>query len=321
VGLELRNIRKQRGSFRLEIESLEAAAGETLVLAGDSGCGKTTVLNIIAGLVESDAGQVLLDGRPLDGVPPWKRRVSLVFQDLALFPHLDTAQNVAYSAFLRGLSKSGRERTAREFLEIVHLPGYERRRVSTLSGGERQRAAIARALAAKPDILLLDEPFSSLDAPLRRRLRSEFSALFRTLKIPCIFVTHDQEEAAVLGGRIAFMRGGSVIETGTPEKLFLSPETRAAADFFGAGTVLPCGILIPHDAVLFSEAENTVPLQARVEAAFFEGSRIAVDLSAVIPGKAKTVTPRAYLPPRAALPQKNSVITVWIAANLLRRVR
>jgi thiamine transport system ATP-binding protein len=241
VALEIRGLEKSYGDFSLSLD-LRVEAGETLVLAGPSGCGKTTALNLIAGLLPADRGNILLDGKPISGLPPWKRNISVVFQDLALFPHLSVGNNVAYSLFIHRVPGEERRRIVRENLKLVRLEGFEGRRIDTLSGGERQRVAIARALAASPGLLLPDEPFSSLDAPLRRELRREFREIRSRSRIPCIFVTHDREEAAVLGDRIALMSAGRIVETGSCRDLFLNPKTEFGARFFGAGTVLPCTI-------------------------------------------------------------------------------
>ncbi|MDR3276015.1 MAG: ABC transporter ATP-binding protein [Treponema sp.] len=242
MALEVSNLIKSYPEFRVEVD-FSVASGETLVLAGPSGCGKTTVLGLIAGLLRPDSGTIRIDGEDLTEVPPWKRDIGLVFQDPALFPHLSVGKNAAYGPFIRGMGREARRRLAETTLEAVHLAGYGVRSVDTLSGGERQRAAIARALAAAPRALLLDEPFSSLDAPLRRELRREFSSLIKAgsgAGRPVVFVTHDREEAAVIGGRIALMRGGKILESGPARELFLAPRTRFGAEFFGTGTVLPC---------------------------------------------------------------------------------
>ncbi|MDR1025212.1 MAG: ABC transporter ATP-binding protein, partial [Treponema sp.] len=240
MGLEIRGLEKSfAGGFRLRIEGLDVSPGETLVLAGPSGCGKTSALNLIAGLIREDSGEIILDGEDAAALPPWKRGISVVFQDLALFPHLSVGGNVGYGPFLRGIRAAERRRIVAGALKTVRLPGWEKRRIDTLSGGEQQRVAIARALAAEPRLLLLDEPFSSLDAPLRREIQREFASIRARSTVPCIFVTHDREEAALLGNRIALMDRGRIVETGTGRELLLEPKTGFAGRFFGRGTVLP----------------------------------------------------------------------------------
>ena len=241
MALEVRALKRSYGAFSVSLD-LSVDSGETLALVGPSGSGKTTVLNLIAGLAEPESGKVLIDGEDITGLPSWKRNISVVFQDLALFPHLDVGGNIAYGLFIRKVPGKERRRIVEETLNIVRLPGYASRRIDTLSGGERQRVAIARSLAASPRALLLDEPFSSLDAPLRKAMRREFLEIRSHSNAPCVFVTHDREEAVMLGDRVALMVGGRIIETGTGRSLFLEPKTEIAARFFGAGQVVPCQV-------------------------------------------------------------------------------
>ncbi|MDR3147410.1 MAG: ABC transporter ATP-binding protein [Treponema sp.] len=290
-GLRIRGLaRSFAGGFRLSIGELDVSPGETLVLAGPSGCGKTSALNLIAGLLREDSGTILLDGEDVAALPPWKRGMAVVFQDLALFPHLSVGGNVGYGPFLRGLRGAERRQIVAGALRAVRLPGWEKRRVETLSGGERQRVAIARALAAEPRLLLLDEPFSSLDAPLRREIQGEFASIRARSAAPCIFVTHDREEAALLGNRIALMDRGRIVETGTGRELFLEPKTAFAGRFFGRGTVLPREklsmpgsglVFVPRDALRRigsgSGSEKSI-LRARFLRAACEGGMMNLEL-------------------------------------------
>ncbi|MDR2942272.1 MAG: ABC transporter ATP-binding protein [Treponema sp.] len=209
--LEVKELKKSYGNFSVSVD-LSVGEGETLSLIGPSGCGKTTALNLIAGLIEPESGSVIIDGEDITRLPAWKRNISVVFQDLALFPHLDVGGNIAYGLFIRGVPKKERRRVIEQNLEIVRLQGYAERRIDTLSGGEKQRVAIARALASSPRALLLDEPFSSLDAPLRKSLHNDFLEIRAHSKAPCIFITHDREEAMMLGSKIALMTDGRIKE-------------------------------------------------------------------------------------------------------------
>jgi len=243
MSLEVRSLKKTYGDFSVSLD-LSVDAGETLALVGASGSGKTTALNLIAGLAEPEAGSVIIDGEDITGLPAYKRNISVVFQELALFPHLDVGGNIAYGLFIRGVTRKERRRIIEETLEIVRLPGYASRRIDTLSGGERQRVAIARSLASSPRALLLDEPFSSLDAPLRKSLRREFLEIRSHSKAPCIFVTHDREEAVMLGDRVALMSCGRIIESGPGrESAACAKDGRCGAVLRrGSGTALQdCG--------------------------------------------------------------------------------
>jgi ABC-type Fe3+/spermidine/putrescine transport system ATPase subunit len=230
--LEVKGLQKTYGGFSLSLD-LTVGEGETLALVGPSGCGKTTALNLIAGLAEPEFGSVAIDGADITNLPAWKRNISVVFQDLALFPHLDVGGNIAYGLFIRRVPKKERRIIVEQTLEIVRLKGYAQRRIDTLSGGELQRVAIARSLASSPRLLLLDEPFSSLDAPLRKNLRRDFLEIRSHSKAPCIFITHDREEALILGDKIALMKDGRIVETAKGNEILTSPETEFAREFFG----------------------------------------------------------------------------------------
>ncbi len=231
-------LKKSFGDFLVSVD-LELGDSELLVLAGPSGCGKSSALNLISGLVEADSGSISINGTDISGVPSWKRGIGLVFQDSSLFPHLTVEKNIAYGPFIAGKPKKEQRELANHYIQALRLGGYEKRRVQTLSGGEKQRVAIARSLAAGPRVLLMDEPFSSLDAPLRREFRTEFRELREREGFPCIFVTHDREEAAIMADRIAVMQNGWIVETGPPQELFFAPRTAFVAEFLGLGSVLP----------------------------------------------------------------------------------
>ena len=211
--------------------------GEVVALLGPSGCGKTTLLRLIAGFETPDAGTVQLAGTPVAGgawVPPERRRVGMVFQDYALFPHLTVAENVGF-----GLPRGERAARVPLLLTLVDLCGLGGRYPHQLSGGQQQRVALARALAPAPDTVLLDEPWSNVDSHLRVELRDEVARILRPLGVTVVLVTHDREEAFSLADRIALVRDGTVVQEGTPEEIYFAPTSRWAAEFVGAGNVLP----------------------------------------------------------------------------------
>jgi iron(III) transport system ATP-binding protein len=213
--------------------SLEVCEGEVLSLLGPSGCGKTTTLRMIAGFEEPTSGSILLRDRDITSMTPQRRGVGMVFQNYALFPHLNVAENVAFGLESRGERGAAvRERTERA-LELVELPGFGERRVQELSGGQQQRVALARAIAPEPPLLLLDEPLSNLDAALRERTRGELRALLKRLGITSVFVTHDQEEAFAVSDRVAVLEAGRLQQLGTPETLYAEPANPFVANFLG----------------------------------------------------------------------------------------
>jgi ABC-type Fe3+/spermidine/putrescine transport system ATPase subunit len=349
MSLEAIEIKKSYADFSISLD-FSVAKGETLALVGPSGSGKTTALNLVAGLAEMESGKLLIDGEDAGALPCWKRNISVVFQDLALFPHLDVGGNISYGLFVRRVPKNERKKIVDSALELVRLQGYTSRRIHTLSGGEKQRVAIARALACRPRAFLLDEPFSSLDAPLRKEMRREFLEIRSRSEAPCIFVTHDREEAAMLGDRLALMTGGRIIETGTARELFLAPETEFGARFFGAGQVLPCSILgkretgtevessigiltvpqefefnpaepklfIPHDAMCLGKSSEAgwKAFSVKCTGVIFEGSKLVVKI--LLSGGESL---EMNTPVRTSPPVSGSEISLWVDQSLLRFVR
>jgi putative spermidine/putrescine transport system ATP-binding protein len=234
--LALRGLTKRYGeTVAVDNLSLEVARGEMLAFLGPSGCGKTTSLRMIAGLVSATTGEILVGGRPLNGVPPHQRDMGLVFQSYALFPHMSVAANVGFGLEMRRCPVSDRARRVAEALRLVHLQGFEKRRPAELSGGQQQRVALARVLVIRPSILLFDEPLSNLDAKLRDEMRSEIRELQQRLGITAIFVTHDQSEALTVCDKVAVLNGGRLEQLGAPEDLYERPATPFVASFIGRG--------------------------------------------------------------------------------------
>ena len=220
--------------------SLSIEEGEFLSLLGPSGCGKSTLLKTIAGIVPVRKGSVLLDGQDITNLPIHKRGTTVLFQDMRLFPHKSVAENVEFPLKMQGIPKAERRKTAEALLEKVQLSGYGDRRPMELSGGQQQRVALARALAAKPKLLLLDEPFSALDENLREDMRALVLQLKEEFRMTVILVTHDREEALSMSDRVALMFGGNLIQTGSPKAVYTRPASRQAADYFG-NCVYICG--------------------------------------------------------------------------------
>lgn len=240
VSLKLKEIKKSftEGEAVLDNISLEISKGEFITLLGSSGCGKTTTLRIIAGLEQPDAGSVWLDGREVTGLEPNQRDVNTVFQNYALFPHMNVAENIGYGLKLKKVPKSEIRKKVSQMLELVQLEGYEKRKPSELSGGQKQRVAIARALVNNPKVLLLDEPLGALDLQLRRAMQIELKHLQKKLGITFIYITHDQEEAINMSDRIAVMRDGRIEQIGTPDEIYNHPKTSYVATFVGNANIL-----------------------------------------------------------------------------------
>ncbi|MBB2752026.1 UNVERIFIED_ORG: putative spermidine/putrescine transport system ATP-binding protein [Rhizobium aethiopicum] len=217
---------------------LEIAPGEFFAMLGPSGSGKTTCLRLIAGFEQPSAGHIQIFGETADGIPPYRRNVNTVFQDYALFPHLNILDNVAYGLMVKGVGKAERMKAAGDALDLVKLPGYGARRPGQLSGGQRQRVALARALVNKPKVLLLDEPLGALDLKLREQMQEELKSLQRALGITFVFVTHDQGEALSMADRVAVFNNGNIVQEGTPQDIYRRPKTRFVADFVGSSNVI-----------------------------------------------------------------------------------
>ena len=253
-GVTITNLTKHYGEVAaVDGLELQVKPGELVALLGPSGCGKTTTLRLVAGFLTPDAGEIRVGERclssPASVVPPESRRMAMIFQSYALWPHMTVAQNVAYGLrFKKGLARADRERRVREILKVVQLDGFETRYPGELSGGQQQRVAVARALVVEPEILLLDEPLSNLDANLREEMRFEIRRLHEAFGISTLYVTHDQGEAMVISDRIAVLHRGRVAQVGTAEELFQRPRTRFVAEFIGR-TNLVDGIAAAPDVV------------------------------------------------------------------------
>ena len=290
--------------------NLGVAQGEFVSLLGPSGCGKTTLLRIVAGLLGVDRGTVKLDGQDITALPPHKRDVGVVFQNYALFPHLTVAENVAFGLKARRRTAADTREAVKKFLELVHLSDFADRSVRALSGGQQQRVAVARALAVRPKLLLLDEPFSALDRKLRETMQIDLRRLLRELGTTSVFVTHDQDEALTMSDRIAVMNKGAIEQLDTPQAIYRRPTTAFALEFVGlssrlTGTVLGSqgdlvavdtafgrllapGSFVPGAKVLLAvrperikvEAIGDYALKARLRDAVFQGSKVQLHFEA-----------------------------------------
>jgi len=280
--------------------------GELFALLGGSGCGKTTLLRLLAGFEMPDAGRVVIDGQDMTGVPPHRRPVNMMFQSYALFPHMDVTENVGYGLRREGLPKAEIAARVAEALEQVRLSDYAARRPAQLSGGQRQRVALARALVKRPKLLLLDEPLAALDRKLREGTRFELVRLQEELGLTFVMVTHDQEEAMSMASRLAVMDLGRVVQVGTPHEVYERPCSRFVADFIGIANILPLGggrrwlALRPEKIALCGARPDTAHAVAgRIVDAAYEGDRslyrVAVDdgsvLSVSIANVARTAEP------------------------------
>ena len=254
--LEVANARVRYGSTEiLKGIDLSVKKGEFVALLGSSGCGKTTLLRAIAGFNAPAQGAIRVDGRDVTRMPPDKRGMALVFQSYALWPHMTVAQNIGYGLKIRGVNRKEARRKVDEIASLLGLDGLGERKPAQLSGGQRQRVALARALAIQPDILLLDEPLSNLDARIRLSVRHEISALQRRLGITAIHVTHDREEAMVMADRIVILNGGEIAQQGTPEEVYNRPASEFVAAFMGAENELELPVRVLGDRIEIAGGE------------------------------------------------------------------
>ncbi|MBK1684125.1 ABC transporter ATP-binding protein [Rhodoferax fermentans] len=237
--LQATRVAKHYGAFRaVDDLSFSVARGSFFSILGPSGCGKTTLLRMIAGFLSPDSGEILIGGKPMNGVPPNKRPVNMVFQHLALFPMMSVGDNVGYGLARRGVAKDEIKRRVGDMLERVSLPGAQNKRVDQLSGGQKQRVAIARSLVLEPTLLLLDEPLGALDLKLREHMKIELKQLQAAFGTTFVYITHDQSEALVLSDHVAVMNHGRFEQVGTPQQLYYEPQTPFVAGFVGANNRL-----------------------------------------------------------------------------------
>jgi len=272
-GLEISNLTKSFGANTVVSDvSLFIEQGKFVCFLGPSGCGKTTLMRIVAGLEQPTSGTVRLDGRDMTSIPTNERNFGMVFQALALFPHLDVAGNIGYSLRYRTMAKHHKQERIDELLTLVDLPGMQSRRVDQLSGGQRQRVAIARALAQEPRLFLMDEPLSALDAKLRDHMQVELRQLQQKLKITTIFVTHDQREAMTIADQIVVMANGRVQQVGSPVEIYRRPVNRFVADFIGQSN-LADAILVDRDHVRLA---GSVIAAGPAPSTFTSGDKVTV---------------------------------------------
>lgn len=249
--VEVNNISKKYGNIAaLDNISFKIKEGEFFSLLGPSGCGKTTVLRIIGGFVEQDSGTVIIDGADMKEVPPNKRNTSLVFQNLALFPHMNVEENIAYGLRKRKIPAAKIKEKMTNMLSVVNLSGFEKRRTTEISGGQQQRVALARSLIIEPKILLLDEPLASLDKKLRISMRTELKEIQRRTGTTFLYVTHDQSEALTMSDSMAIMNEGKIIQAGSPDFIYNKPLNSFVADFVGAGNFIQVSQILRNNSTL-----------------------------------------------------------------------
>ncbi len=293
-------VKRFDGVTAVDDVSLTIRSGEFLSLVGPSGCGKTTTLNLIAGFIAPDAGEMFVDGERLNDVPIYRRKMGMVFQSYALFPHMTVFDNIAFGLRMQKLPESTVRREIGRALELVRLPGVEQRYPRQLSGGQQQRIALARALVINPRVLLLDEPLSNLDAKLRKEMRIELRDIQKAVGITAIFVTHDQEEALSLSDRLAVMHQGRIDQVGTPIEIYETPQTEFVNSFIGETNLLALRVLEVQGGEAWLD---------------LGGKRLALQLgdAAVQPGDLLKVSIR---PEKIGLSETGGDSGLWLAATV-----
>lgn len=272
--LVIKDLEKKFGEVEvLRKINLNVKEGEFVSLLGPSGCGKTTTLRIIAGLLEATSGEVYINGKDVDHIPVHKRNNGMVFQNYALFPHMTVAQNVEYGLKQQKIPKAERKKKVKEGLELVHLEWLGNRYPKQLSGGQQQRVALARALVLKPNLLLLDEPLSNLDAKLRDEMRGEIRNIQKKLNVTTIFVTHDQKEALSMSDRIAVMNKGMIEQYGTPEEIYENPKTEFVATFLGFSNLVK-GTVEKKEGAYLTAVSNFGPVLVPAQEGLNPGDKI-----------------------------------------------
>lgn len=266
LGLGVQGIHKTFGEIRaVSGVSFDVDPGEVMALLGPSGCGKSTVLAVIAGLEQADAGGISWDGKSLREVPPHERGFGLMFQDYALFPHMNVFGNIVYGLRMRGWPEDRLRKRVGDMLDLVGLPGFDKRDVNTLSGGEQQRVALARSLAPEPRLLMLDEPLGSLDRNLRERLVSDLRQILKRMHQTAIYVTHDQEEAFALADRVAVMNAGRLEQLDAPQMIYARPASPFVARFLGMTNLLDGVIRPTQDGIVVETAVGAFPVAGQFQ--------------------------------------------------------
>ncbi|MGO4744475.1 putrescine ABC transporter ATP-binding subunit PotG [Serratia quinivorans] len=253
--LEIRNLTKTfDGQNAVEDVSLTIYKGEIFALLGPSGCGKSTLLRMLAGFEQPTEGQIVLDGQDMSHVPPYQRPINMMFQSYALFPHMTVEQNIAFGLKQDKMPRAEIADRVAEMLSLVHMQEFAKRKPHQLSGGQRQRVALARSLAKRPKLLLLDEPMGALDKKLRDRMQLEVTDILERVGVTCVMVTHDQEEAMTMAGRIAIMNRGKFVQIGEPEEIYEHPNSRFSAEFIGSVNVFDCVLQERQDDALILQS-------------------------------------------------------------------